>query len=183
MSEPARKLEPVRDRDYLAEMRAVIAAETTGGPYVSAIVAQHIINKLRVTDPDLLEGWLNANAVAFVRHAINLRDCSARTTARHTAKRQAFGESATRFEQGDRTAMTHWLTVVHVVEDGSRKKLAEMTAADLAHVADGYESRAAENAMTAAFLRALGKKVGRRTVADVFTEEKLTALWQSLSGS
>jgi hypothetical protein len=183
MSEPARKLEPVRDRDYLAEMRAVIAAETAEGPYVSGVVAQHIVNKLRVTDQDLLEGWLDQMAVFLVRHTINLRDCSARTSARTGARRQQFAEDAGNFERGNRSAMTHWLAVVHVVADGSRKKLAEMTAADLAHVADGYEVRAAENAMSAAFLRALAKKVGRRTVADVFTEEKLSALWQSLSGS
>src|SRR4051812_33143842 len=150
-------LEPVRDRDYIAEMRAVIAAETADGPYVSGVVATHIVNKLRATDRDLLEGWLDQMAVAFVRHAINLRDCSARTAARTGARRRQFAEDAGKFERGNRSAMSHWLAVVHVVEDGSRKKLAEMTAADLAHVADGYEARASENAMTAAFLRALGK--------------------------
>ena len=171
------------ERNYRAEMRAVIEEATSHGPYVSALVATDIVEKLRANDPELLDGWLNANATFLVRHMINLRDCSTRTAARTGARRQQFADDAGNFERGDRAAMSRWLELVHVVEDGSRKRLAEMTAADLAHVAGDYESRAAENAMTAAFLRALGKKVGRRTVADVFTEEKLTALWQSLSGS
>lgn len=183
MSEPARHLEPVGDRDYLAEMRAVIAAETADGPYVSAVVATHIVNKLRATDRDLLEGWLDQMAVFLVRHTINLHDCSTRTAARTGARRQQFGEDAAAFQKGNRAAMSRWLEVVHVVEDGSRKKLAEMTAADLSHVAENYEQRAADNAMHAAFLRALGKKVGRRTVGAVFTEDKIAQLWQSLSGS
>jgi hypothetical protein len=122
--------------------------------------------------------------VFLVRHTINLRDCSSRTAARTGARRQQFGKDAAAFEAGDRQAMSHWLTVVHVVEDGSRKKLAEMTADDLGHVAQDYEARAAESAMHASFLRALAKKVGtRRTVGEVFDETKLAQLWQSLSGS
>jgi hypothetical protein len=81
----ARNLEPVRDRQYVAEMRALIDAETASGDYSSPLVAEHIVNKLRVTDPALLQGWLDAQAVQFVRHMINLRDCSARTHARTAA--------------------------------------------------------------------------------------------------
>lgn len=180
----ARHLEPVQERDYLAEMRAVMDAETSEGPYVSAVVAEHIVRKLRAVDPDLLDGWLNQMAVFMVRHSINLRDCSTRTRARVVARRQQFADDATAFERGDRAAMAGWLQVVHVVDaEGTRKRLAEMTAADLTHVADDYEARASENLMHASFLKALAKKVGRRTVADVFDENKLNQLWRSLSGS
>lgn len=169
------------DRDYLAEMRAIIAAETASGDYVSALVAQHIVDKLRATDAELLDGWLHANAVGFVRHAINLRDCATRTSARHNAKRSAFSGDAERFADGDRTAMSGWLGVVHVVADGTRKKLADLTAADLDHVATDYEHRASENAMTAALLRSIGKRVGKKTVGEVFTDEQISRLWRSLS--
>lgn len=60
-------------RDFAAEMRAVIEAEAAGGPYVSAVVAAHIVDKLRATDPELLDGWLQAGAVQFLRHAISQR--------------------------------------------------------------------------------------------------------------
>ncbi len=169
-------------RDYIAEMRAVIDAETAGGPYVSAVVAEHIADKLRATDPDLLDGWLHQNAVFLIRHTINLRDCSTRSRARVVAKRNVFGTAAKEFETtGNVTALAGWLGVVHVIEDGSRKHLSEMSAADLTFVAADYEERARDNAMHAAFLRAIAKKVGRRTVADVFTEQKLNDMWASLS--
>jgi hypothetical protein len=170
-------------RDYRSEMRAVIDAETAASNYVSGIVAEHIVDKLTETDPDLLDGWLRANAAFLVRHFINLRDCSTRTRARTQARRIEFSAAAGEFEAGDDTAMTSFLDVVHVVEDGSRKKLADLTAVDLAHVATDYEARAAENQLHAAFLRALAKKVGRRTVGQVFDEKKLAAMWLSLSGS
>ncbi len=174
---------PVVERDYRAEMRAVIDAETAAGNYVSGLVAEQIVRKLAATDPELLDGWLHANAAFLVRHFINLRDCSTRTRARTQARRVEFAAAAGEFEAGDDTAMTSFLDVVHVVEDGSRKKLADLTASDLNHVATDYEERAAENAMHATFLRTLAKKVGKRTVGQVFDENKLTELWLSLPGS
>lgn len=167
-------------RDYAADMRAVIDAETSHGPYTSAVVAEHIVQKLRATDPDLLDGWLQAQAEFFIRHTINLRDCSHRTHVRATAGRSVFREASARAEAGEPEALAGWLSVVHVVEDGSRKRLAEMTATDLAFVADDYARRVAENAMHEAFLRALAKSVGPGRVADRFTDTQLAQLWQSL---
>lgn len=178
----APKLEAVPERNFVAEMRAVIDAETAGGNYSSPLVAQHIVRKLRVTDPDLLEGWLNAQAEFFIRHAINLRDCSARTHARTASRRRAFGADAERHDAGASGAMVAWLTVPFPVEDGTRKSLADLTAADLDFVASHYEQRAAENQMTATFLRALRKKVGRKTVKDQFDDAQLNAMWQSIAG-
>lgn len=180
MTSTARQLEPAPERDYVAEMRAVIDAETASGAYVSPVVAEHIVRKLRATDPDLLEGWLHAGAVGFVREAINSRDRSSRTHARIVSRRSAFGRAAELHTAGDLVAMAGWLDVVHVLEGGTRKRIAEMTAAELAFVADDYDRRASENAMHATFLRAVAKKVGTRKVSEVFTEAKLSALWQSL---
>lgn len=171
------------ERDYRTEMRAVIDAETAAGNYVSGLVAEQIVAKLAETDPDLLDGWLRANAAFLVRHFINLRDCSTRTRARTQARRVEFAAAAGKFEDGDADAMTSFLDVVHVVEDGTRKRLADLTSTDLAHVAADYEARAAENQMHATFLRAIAKKVGRRTVGQVFDEKTLTAMWLSLAGS
>lgn len=169
-------------RNYAAEMRALIDAETSGGPYVSATVAEHIVDKLRATDPDLLDGWLNAQAVQFLRHAINLRDCSVRSHARQTAGRSVFRDAAEAAEAGDPEALTSFLGTVYVVEDGSRVRLAEMRKPELLFVADDYERRETENALQKLFLRALARKVGRGRVADHFTEEQVAAMWQSASG-
>jgi hypothetical protein len=170
------------DRDFAAEMRAVIDAETANGPYVSATVAAHIVEKLTATDPDLLDGWLHAGAVQFLRHAINLRDCSARTHARHMASRSVFRQAAEDHEDGDETALVRFLDTRYVIEDGSRVRLAEMRKPDLVFVADDYAARARENALQEAFLRALAKKVGRGRVSDHFTDEQLTAMWTSVTG-
>lgn len=171
------------ERDYIAEMRQVIDAETASGSYSSPIVAQHIVDKLRATDEELLQGWLNIQAVQFVRHAINLRDCSRRTHARQTSGRSVFRENAEAYEAGDHDAMAGWLTTVYVIEDGTRKPLGEMFKPDLIYVADDYHARAQENLLAEAFMRALAKKVGRGRVADHFNEEKLAKLWESTRGS
>lgn len=169
------------DRDYAAEMRAVIDAETGNSPYSSPVVAAHIVEKLRATDPDLLTGWLDAQAANFIRHAINLRDCSVRTHARHIASRSVFAQNAESYADGDAAAMTGWLHVVHVVENGTRKRLTDMDAEDLMHVADTYGRRASENALAESFLRALAKKVGDGKVSDHFSNEQLAGLWHSIT--
>lgn len=169
-------------RDYVAEMRAVIDAETAHGPYASPVVAEHIVEKLRAVDPDLLSGWLDVQAVSILRHAINLRDCSVRSRVRATAGRSVFARDVSAHEAGEATALAGWLAVVHVVEGGSRKRLAEMTADDLGFVADDYGRRAAENALAESFLRALARKVGTGKVSDHFTDAELAGLWQSITG-
>lgn len=170
------------DRNYAAEMRAVIDGATASGPYVSGVVAQEIVEKLAANDPDLLDGWLHAQAVGFLRHAINLRDCATRTHARMTSGRSVFGAAALAHEAGEAGAMEGWLAVVHVVSEGQRKRIAEMTATDLNYVADDYDARARENALHSAFLRAVAKKVRKGTVSEHFTDAKLAELWQSISG-
>jgi hypothetical protein len=169
-------------RDYASELRALLDAETSHGTYSSRQVAAHIVAKLTATDPELLDGWLHAQAEQFVWQAINDRDRSRRAHARHQARPAAFGKATEAHQAGDRAALTSFLTMPFAVADGLRKPLAAMTAPDLTYVADGYEQRAVENKMTAAFLRAVAKKVGDSTVADHFTEPDLARLWASLAG-
>ncbi len=168
-------------RDYAAEMRALIDAETGHGPYVSRVIAREIVEKLEANDPDLLTGWLNAQAEQLVWSAINLRDRSQRASARTTASRSAFASAAKDHETGDSTALGRFLGCRYVVEDGTRRVLAELTKADLLFVAEGYESSARESAMEAAFFRAIAKKVRTGCVADHFDEAKLAELRRSLS--
>lgn len=168
-------------RNYAAEMRALIDAETAEGAYVSAQVAEQIVEKLAATDPELLSGWLHDQAVGFLRHAINLRDCSQRTHARMTASRSVFRNAAEAAEGGDPEPLGTFLKTVYVVEDGSRMRLSEMGKPDLLFVADDYGRRASDALLQEAFLRALAKKVGRRKVSDVYDEDKLSALWLSIS--
>jgi hypothetical protein len=166
-------------RDYAADMRAVIDAETGEGPYVSRIVANHIVEKLVATDADLLDGWLRAHAETLIWQAINDRDRSTRSKARATAGARRFAAAV---ESEDVAQVARFLDVPYVIEDGSRVRLAELYAADLLFVAQGYEQRAADNAMNAAFLRALAKKVGKDRVADHYDDEALAEMWRSVGG-
>lgn len=168
-------------RDYAAEMRAVIDAEATG-TYVPAIVASHIAEKLRETDAGLLAGWLDAQAETFIRQAINNRDNSQRTAARHSRPRSVFAEDADAAEGGEPERLQGWLSTRFTVEDGSRKPLAQLGHDELLFVADAYESRAKENRLTAAFTKAIARKVKTGVVGDHFTDEQLSTMWDSLSG-
>lgn len=167
-------------RDYAADMRILIDAETSHGPYVSRVIAREIVEKLQANDPELLNGWLMAHAEQLIWGAINQRDRSIRGSARTTAGRSAFASAAEEHDDGDSSALGHWLGCRYVVEDGSRRALATLTKADLLFVAEAYDDRAKANSFEAAFMRALSKKVGRGTVADHFTDEKIAQLRASL---
>jgi hypothetical protein len=168
-------------RDYAGEMRAVIDAEATG-TYVPASVAADIATKLRATDPDLLSGWLDAQAETFIRQAINNRDNSQRTAARHSRPRSVFAADAAAAEAGEPERLTGWLGTRFTVEDGSRKPLAELAHDELLFVADAYEARATENKLTAAFAKAIARKVRTGVVGDHFDDQQLSAMWDSLAG-
>lgn len=171
-------------RDYAAEMSAVIEAEISDGPFVSATVAAHIVDKLRATDPDLLAGWLDFQAVGILRDAISTRERSARSYARAVRGRSVFAAAADRAESGDTSALGAFLDIRYVVdEDNTRVRLADMDRTGLLFAADNYRRQANENLMEEAFLRALAKKVGRRTVAAVYSEQQIAAMWQGISAA
>jgi hypothetical protein len=167
-------------RDYTAEMRAVIDAETGHGPYVSRVIAREIAEKLAANDPDLLHGWLFEHAERLIWAAINERDRSKRASARVTASRSVFAAALEANEAGDAEPLGRFLGCPYVVEDGTRRVLAELSRADLNFVAQTYDDRARQNSFEAAFFRALAKKVRNGTVADHFTEEKIAELRRSL---
>jgi hypothetical protein len=171
----------VNDRDFAAEMRAVIDAETSHGPYISRQAAADIVEKLKANDAELLDGWLHAQAEQLVWQAINDRDRSVRGASRAASARSAFARASDANEAGDGGPLTRFLDAPYVVENGSRVRLADLTKADLLFVAGRYDDRAKANAMESAFMRAIAKRVRTGTVADHFTEEKLLTLRRSLS--
>lgn len=168
------------ERNYVAEMRALIDEETSHGPYISASIAEKIVEKLLVNDPQLLEGWLHAQAVQLIRHAINQRDSSMRTHARQTASRSVFAKAAQEAQEGNMEPLSKFLDTRYVVEGGIRLRLADMREPQLNFVANSYQRRAQDALLQQAFLRALARKVGSDRVEDHFTEEELARLWRSI---
>jgi hypothetical protein len=170
-------------RDFAAEMTAIIDAEIGDAPYVSATVALHIVEKLRATDPTLLAGWLDAQAVSVLRDAISTRSRSSKSHARAVRGRSVFADAAQDHAAGDAAALVGFLDVRYVVDDANtRTRLADMRKPELLFAADDYRRQAAENLLEEAFLRALARKVGTRRVSDVFDEDKLATVWGSISG-
>ena len=170
-------------RDYAAEMRAIIDAETSHGPYISRVVAREIVEKLSTNDPELLNGWLLAQAEQLIWAAINTVDRSTRSRARATGSRSDFAAAAAEHGEGDSEKLSHWLVSRFVVADGTRRALATLTKDDLLFVAEKYEDRSKANAFEAVFMRTLARKVSDGTVADHFTEEQIIELRRHLSGN
>jgi hypothetical protein len=172
----------VAQRNYAKEMRDLID-QATEGQYTSATAAQDIVKFLRTTDPELLAGWLDAQAVYFVREAILKRDHSARTHNRIAASRSVFRQAAEDFENGDEAPLrSNFMDEVYVIDTGARMPLRLMTAEELSFVADGFNRSAKESLLREAFLRALAKKCGAHKVEEVMDEETIAKLWCSLAG-
>lgn len=184
-------------RDYVAEMRDYIALRAVGS-YSTPTLAQDIVAELQVNDAKLLRGWLDMQAVALIRDAINGRNRSARAYNRTIAGRDPTTRSVFRgaieaAEGGDGAAaaalndelelrQTDFLSERYLVEDGRNKALGDMTRADLNYAADSYHELAKGNLLQEAFLRAVAKKVGTKKVSDVFSEETISRMWLSLPG-
>jgi hypothetical protein len=173
------------ERDYAAEMRAIIESETAEGPYTAAAVAHHIVDKLIATDPELLQGWLDAQAVYIVRLAIVERDRVNRSVARSnsSSKRSIFQNAVVAAELGHTAPLGKWLSTVFVAREGVRLKLSEMRKDDLEYCAKMYNRKSNEMLMQEAFLLALAKSVGKGQVKDLYDEKKLSELWRSIRKS
>lgn len=168
-------------RDYCADMRAVIDTATDGEPYIPGIVATEIVDKLRANDPDLLDGWLHAQAEQFVREAIGQRDRSARARVRHQKPGRTFAEAVDKHDAGDSTELRKYLDMPFTVADGTHRPLATLNRDDLLFVQSTYQSRADENLFYVAFTGALAKKVKSGTVGDHYSEAQMARMFDSFA--
>jgi len=168
------------ERDYLTEMRAIIDAEMQPGD-AAPIVAARIVEKLRVNDPDLLQGILDLNAANTIRNIIHTVIGSARGHARAMSRSDEFYQRVV--EGGD---VAGWLSdaVTYPVDaSGAQLPLRLMSAVQVRFAADSRDSAAVALKMESAFLRAVAKKVpAGKTVGDVFDESRIIQLRRSITG-
>ena len=168
------------ERDYAGHMRAVFDAEMAGSEPLPSVAAR-VVAKLRMTDPGLLAGWLDSNAVNFVRDAMGTVDRSTRSHARKARPASMFADAARAAEEGDPVSLSSWLDARYVIdEDGARAVLRDMRREHLVFVADRYETDARAASFEAVFMRALVKKVGARTVGEVFSPDQIESLRKRL---
>lgn len=168
------------DRDYAAEMRAVIDGELQAPEIAVPLVARDVVEKLRANDPELLAGWLDAQADVILTEHIGSRLRSVRQRTRIQGRRSAFGEHVERFEAGsDPASVSSWLTT-HFHGPTGDMHLGRFDHDALVFAKDAYAERAAVNAFESHFFAALAKKVNGGTVADHFTDEQIAAMRSSL---
>lgn len=174
----------VTDRDFIAEMSEAVEGAIPAGDYVASVVAAELVERLRAEDPDLLAGWLHLKAAVILADVVARRSNSKRQSARVGAPRRAFAEAASNFTtEGDLKALSPF-TVEYVVDDtNTRRAVASMTADDCRFVASKYEESARISKLEAAFHRAVGKKIGGRMVAEVFTEDQYLEMYRSVTQS
>ena len=170
------------ERDYAADMREIIDQYRNKPTYNAAFVAEEIVERLLAGDRELLYGWLQAHAATTISTAIRAIDAASRSQARQNAKASLFAAAAAEAERGNDQPLRHgFLQATYVINgNNERKRLRDMTAEDVRFVATGYEDRANSALMEAAFFRAVAKKIGNRTVGEVFTNAQLTELRGSL---
>lgn len=174
-------------REYVQEMRDVVTgametARTQGETFQHGALAHKIVAELRDRDSELLSGWMDLQAVEILRQYIGTIDRSSRAKERHKASRKAFGDAVERHKAGDPDAMTRFLNVTFVVDEASnRMQLGNMKKQDLRYAADSYQRQADANAFEASFLNALADKVGDKKVKEIFTEEQILKMRNSLT--
>lgn len=167
-------------RDYCREMRQIADEVTADGPYIPRVAASEIVAKLRATDPDLLDGWLQAQAEHFVWQMINDRDRSVRAAIRHRKKPREFASAVKSHNNGDSAPLLKFMDMPLTIANGTRPVLGDLYRDDLLYVQGTYERRTRDNAMMGAFLGALAKKVGDGRVRDHFSEDQLAKMFDSL---
>jgi hypothetical protein len=170
-------------QDLARDIRAIVDDELNkaGDVYVAGVIAGRVVARLREDDPELLTKFLDQHAIAIITRMVADISRAQKVYARHNSNRQLFGEALKRQEAGQPRALSSWLDTQYVVTTNQqRKRLRDMGQEDLDYAIRDYTERARVNTLQAAFLRALAKRVGARTVGETFSDEELMTMWNSL---
>jgi hypothetical protein len=167
------------ERNWNEEIRFwVDKATKEAGNYKARVLASQIVADLKDRDRELLTQWLLAQAEDTIYRMILRRDASIRQHARIHKPVSMFSAAARAAETGNTAALRTWLDTPFTTISNVRKPLGEMTKAEVAFSADGYDRRARQNKMTGAFLRVLARKLkDGQKVSQRFTEVDLDRLW------
>lgn len=164
-------------RDYSADFNEALAAFIPEGGYVSSVLAAAFCDHLRTTDADLLNGWLVDNAAIFVCDRLGQLQRHSRSVAAGQKGPREFGQAA---EQLAESADVELFATKFCLGAKTWKPLGQMTGADHLLVAQSYDASARVSAMLAAFHNAVARKVGKRTTAEVLTEDAYHTLRDSI---
>jgi hypothetical protein len=171
------------ERKWVEEMDDIIERHTNVPTYQTRIVAQDIVSYLLANDPDLLHGWLRIRAADLLHEVINRRDRSRRARGAIQRKLKNFNDTLEEFVAGNEQPVRSFLSAPYVInQENDRKYLRDMNREDLVYVADEYSNRAAANTALAALHYAMAKRVGEKTVGEVFTDQQIIELREAMLG-
>jgi hypothetical protein len=165
------------DREVIAAMGEMIDAATQHGEVVARMVADDLIGKLRLADPEFLARWLDIRAGetlgAYVRERLN----SQRSYARSMHRRSVFAHAAVEFElTGESSAFALFDSLVVVGPDNLRKRFGDLTRDDCLFVAAKYGASRREAEAYERFHQKLAERLGDKTVREVYSEAQCIAM-------
>lgn len=165
------------------DVREIINQEmaAAGDTYVVGLIADRVVDRLREENPELLAKFLDQHATQVISTIVGQISRMTKAQAKQKASKSVFNAALERFEDGDHTALGAWTDAMYVVTtNDQRMKLGDMYKEHLEFAANDYSNRARANLLQSTFLNALATKVGARKVSEVFTDEELARMWNSL---
>lgn len=160
--------------EYLQEWRILI-----DGEFVPSIEADRLVAWARQEIPEVLQEWLDSNAVRFTAQTMNSMLRSERQIAIQRASARRFALAA---ESGDRETLGMFKLMYSVDENNTRRKVADMTGRDHVYVADRYAITGNRVLLLAEFHRAIARRVGENRTGDVMDEAEYERLVGSIVG-
>lgn len=151
-------------------------------PHQASVIADQIME----TAPDLVaefiaesgqmmfRAWV-ADSLRWDRLAIRQRTTFAESLEAWKANHEG--------EEGPPVRLSIFELSYVVGDDYTRKPLGEMTGADHRYVATAYETDSKRAKLYAELHMQIARKVGRKTTAEVFTENQLQSLFQKFEES
>lgn len=165
------------ERDFLAEMNAACRAEMDASTDPLRLVAEKLVARLRMDDPELLGEWLALRATTAVGDHLAHMNRADRAVTRARSGPRAFDVARRAFEAGDTEALGAMFRARYLVGDGTERRVADMTGPDHLFVSARYRDDSKHAAHLARVHRLVAQKVGDRKTSEVYTEEEYAAMF------
>lgn len=152
-----------------------------GDGYIPAGLAHELVLKLRNENPQLLAEWLDLHADQLMRETVLQIAHTKKTRVVRRANRSVFRTAVERAEAGEPELLEGWLSQRFIANaDRVQKRLKDMVKEEVEFACETHDSLARGNAMKAAFLRQIARKIGSKTVGEVYDNDTLNTLWRSM---
>lgn len=170
------------ERDFLSDMaKKITDAIPDEGEFKAMDVAEKVLLEVEQHDPELLTGWLKAQALSIISNQVTMR----RGYLVRQATRQKptkFQEAAKKFEEtGEEEPLSVFTQTIAVSSDNLVRRVGRLTKADCTWISDQRTKAAKTLAFEGAFYAAVAKKIpDGKVLEDVMTEVEFLQLREGL---